>query len=31
MQAPAALLKRDSSLGVFPRILGDFLEYFFCV
>ena len=28
---PAALLKRDSSEGVFPWILQDFLERLFCI
>ena len=28
---PAALLKRDSSTGIFPWILRDFLEYLFCI
>ena len=28
---PAALSKRDSSTGVFPWILRDFLEHLFCI
>ena len=30
-QRPAALFKRDSSTGVFSRILRDFLEHLFCI
>ena len=30
-QRPAALLKRDSSTGVFQWILQDFLEHLFCI
>ena len=28
---PAALLKRDSTTGVFSKILRDFLEHLFCI
>ena len=31
MQAPAALLKRDSSADFFPWILRDFLEHLFFI
>ena len=30
-QRPAALFKRDSSTGVFSRILRDFLEHLLCI